>query len=72
MNKQCQSPIYKQKLPFLKKIPHTQVSLVLMGGLQSEASVVMVADPCSLCINKLTMFMNDCGGSSWQAPLLQP
>lgn len=27
---------------------HTQVSLVLMGGLQSEALVVMVADPCPL------------------------
>lgn len=31
---------------------HAQVLLMLMGGLQSEALVVMVADPCPLWINK--------------------
>lgn len=51
------------KSPFIL----SQVSLVLMGGLQSEALVVMVADPCPLWINKLTMFMNGNGGSSWRA-----
>lgn len=50
---------------FLKYFPPTVVSLVLMGGL-SETLVVMVADPCPLWVNKLTMFMNDFGGSSWQ------
>lgn len=45
-----------------------QVSPVLMGGLQStEALVVMAADPCPLWINKLTVFMNECGGGSCEA-----
>lgn len=40
-----------------------KVPLVLMGSLQSEAPVAMVA--CPLLINKTSM--NNCAGSSWQA-----
>lgn len=38
-----------------------------MGGLRSQPLVAMVADPCPLWKNKQTMFMNECGGSSWKA-----
>lgn len=53
MNKQSVSRFVKRKTPCSTRThkTQTQVLLVLMGGLQSEALVVMVADPCPL-LNK--------------------